>query len=163
MRQLNNCITLRIDSIRRFILPWKAIVSTQYAQPICCHRVDTNVPKYSVAVYSLSVSPGRQIKWHQSLKLQILSLQILEITTATKTDENENVIILGFSNSVGFETGVTCQQGTLTLPDTWFRPPFCVLLMLQLFRPNSSNLSCPYLTFHPRIPLGTISIFLFQD
>ena len=23
-----------------------------------------------------------------------------------------------------FATGVACQQGTLTLPDTWFRPPF---------------------------------------
>ena len=24
-----------------------------------------------------------------------------------------------------FATGVACQQGTLTLLDTWFRPPFC--------------------------------------
>ena len=28
-----------------------------------------------------------------------------------------------------FATGVACQQGTLTLPDTWFRPPFWDLLM----------------------------------
>ena len=34
-----------------------------------------------------------------------------------------------------FATGVACQQGTLTLPDTWFRPPFWDLLMLQLLRP----------------------------
>ena len=33
-----------------------------------------------------------------------------------------------------FATGVACQQGTLTLPDTWFRS-FLDLLMLQLLRP----------------------------
>ena len=47
-----------------------------------------------------------------------------------------------------FATGVASQQGTLTLPDTWFRPPFWDLLMLQLLRPNSSNLPCLYSTFH---------------
>ena len=47
-----------------------------------------------------------------------------------------------------FATGVACQQGTLTLPDTWFRPPFWDLLVLQLLRPNSSNLPCLYSTFH---------------
>ena len=36
-----------------------------------------------------------------------------------------------------FATGLASQQGTLTLPDTWFRPPFWDLLMLQLLRPNS--------------------------
>ena len=30
-----------------------------------------------------------------------------------------------------FATGVACQQGTLTLPDTWLRPPFWDLLVLQ--------------------------------
>ena len=50
-------------------------------------------------------------------------------------------------------TGVACQQGTLTLPDTWFRPPFWDLLMLQLLRPNSSNLPCLYSTFHLEYPL----------
>ena len=30
-----------------------------------------------------------------------------------------------------FATGNACQQGTLTLPDTWFRPPFWDLLMLH--------------------------------
>ena len=34
-----------------------------------------------------------------------------------------------------FATGAACQQGTLILPDTWFRPPFWNLLfMLQLLR-----------------------------
>ena len=37
-----------------------------------------------------------------------------------------------------FATGVASQQGTLTLPDTWFRPPFWDLLMLQLLK-NKTN------------------------
>ena len=56
--------------------------------------------------------------------------------------------------------GVACQQGTLTLPDTWFRPPFWDLLMLQLLRPNSSNLPCLYSTFHLEYPL-VLSRFSF--
>ena len=52
-----------------------------------------------------------------------------------------------------YATGVASQQGTLTLPDTWFRPPFWDLLMLQLLRPNSSNLPCLYSTFHLEYPL----------
>ena len=60
-----------------------------------------------------------------------------------------------------FATGVASQQGTLTLPDTWFRPPFWDLLMLQLLRPNSSNLPCLYSTFHLEYPL-VLSRFCFQ-
>ena len=60
-------------------------------------------------------------------------------------------IMSGFHGA--FATGVACQQGTLTLPDTWFRPPFWDLLMLQLLRPNSSNLPCLYSTFHLEYPL----------
>ena len=60
-----------------------------------------------------------------------------------------------------FATGVSCQQGTLTLPDTWFRPSFWNLLMLQLLRPNSSNLPCLYSTFHLEYPL-VISRFCFS-
>ena len=60
-----------------------------------------------------------------------------------------------------FATGVASQQGTLTLPDTWFRPPFWDLLMLQLLRPNSSNLPCFYSTFHLEYPL-VLSRFCFM-
>ena len=60
-------------------------------------------------------------------------------------------IMSGFHGA--FATGVASQQGTLTLPDTWFRPPFWDLLMLQLLRPNSSNLPCIYSTFHLEYPL----------
>ena len=60
-----------------------------------------------------------------------------------------------------FATGVACQHGALTLPDTWFRPPFWDLLMLQLLRPNFSNLPCPYSTFHLEYPLVLLNTFWF--
>ena len=60
-------------------------------------------------------------------------------------------IMSGFHGA--FATGVASQQGTLTLPDTWFRLPFWDLLMLQLLGPNSSNLPCLYSTFHLEYPL----------
>ena len=68
-------------------------------------------------------------------------------------------IMSGFHGA--FATGVACQQGTLTLPDTWFRPPFWDLLMLQLLRPNSSNLPCLFSTFHLEYPL-VLSRFCFR-
>ena len=68
-------------------------------------------------------------------------------------------IMSGFHGA--FTTGVASQQGTLTLPDTWFRPPFWYLLMLQLLRPNSSNLPCLYSTFHLEYPL-VLSRFCFD-
>ena len=68
-------------------------------------------------------------------------------------------IMSGFHGA--FATGVASQQGTLTLPDTWFRPPFWDLLMLQLLRPNSSNLPCLYSTFHLEYPL-VLSRFYFK-
>ena len=63
-----------------------------------------------------------------------------------------------------FATGVACQQGALTLPDTWFRPPLWYLLVLQLLRPDSSNLPCLYSTFHLEYPLvlSRFCLGLFQ-
>ena len=67
------------------------------------------------------------------------------------TELDLHQIMSGFHGA--FATGVASQQGTLTLPDTWFRPPFWDLLILQLLRPNSSNLPCLYSTFHLEYPL----------
>ena len=75
------------------------------------------------------------------------------------TDFDLHRITSGFHGA--FATVVACQQGTLTLPDTWFRPPFWDLLMLQLLRPNSSNLPCLYSTFHLEYPL-VLSRFCFS-
>ena len=61
-----------------------------------------------------------------------------------------------------FAMGVTCQQGTLFLPDTWFRPPFGDVLMLQLLRPLLKNLPFLFSTFHLEYP-SVLSRFLFDD
>ena len=66
-------------------------------------------------------------------------------------------IMSGFHGA--FATGVAWRQGTLTLPATWFRPPFWDLLVLQLLRPDSSSLSCLYSIFHLEYPL-VLSRFL---
>ena len=67
------------------------------------------------------------------------------------TELNLHRIMDGFHGA--FATGVASQHGTLTLPDTWFRPPFCDLLVFQLLRPDSSNLQCLYSTFRLEYPL----------
>ena len=67
-------------------------------------------------------------------------------------------IMSGFHGA--FATGVACQQGTLTLPDTWFRPPLWDLLVLQLLRPDSSNLPCLHSTIHLEYPLVLSRFYL---
>ena len=74
------------------------------------------------------------------------------------TDLDLHRIMSGFHGA--FATGVASQQGTLTLPDTWFRPPFWDLLVLQLLRPNSSSLPCLYSTFHLEYPLVLSRFYL---
>ena len=51
-----------------------------------------------------------------------------------------------------FATGVAWQQGQHTLPDTWLRPPFWDLLMLQYLRPELQNLPYLYSTCHLEYP-----------
>ena len=64
-----------------------------------------------------------------------------------------------------FATNVACQQGALTLPDTWFRPPppilglACSLIVETRFL----EFSMSFLDFSPRIPLGTFSILLCKQ
>ena len=69
-------------------------------------------------------------------------------------------ILSGFHGA--FAKGVACQQGTLTLPDTWFRPPLWDLLVLQLLRPDSSNL--PFFTrlFTSNTPLYFLDLAWLQ-
>ena len=66
------------------------------------------------------------------------------------TELNFHWIMSGFHGA--FATGMASHQGTLTLPDTRFRTPFWDLLVLQLLRPDSSNLPCLYSTFTLNTP-----------
>ena len=67
-------------------------------------------------------------------------------------------IMSGFDGA--FSNGVTCQQETLTLPDTWFRPLFWDLLMLQCVETRFLELATSSLHFSSWIPLCTFSILL---
>ena len=58
-----------------------------------------------------------------------------------------------------FATGVACQQETLTLPDTWFCPPFGTCLCSNCWD-QILELAMSILDFSPWIILGTSSIFL---
>ena len=69
-------------------------------------------------------------------------------------------IMSGFHG--GFASGVAYQQGTLTLTETWFRPPFWDLLMLQFLRPDSSNLQCLYPWYFLDFAWYIYSLFLFR-
>ena len=56
---------------------------------------------------------------------------------------------------------MTCQQGTLTLPDAWFRPPFG-LACAPIVETSCSELAVSFLGFSPGIPLGNFSILLVK-
>ena len=62
---------------------------------------------------------------------------------------------------VAFATGVACQQGTLTLLDTWFRPPIVGLACAPIVETRFLELATSLLDFSSRIFLGTFSILLF--
>ena len=57
-----------------------------------------------------------------------------------------------------FATGVASQQGTLTLPDTWLRPPLGTCLCNNCWDHFTELVS--FLDFSPWIPLGTFLILL---
>ena len=68
-------------------------------------------------------------------------------------------IMSGFHGA--FATDVACQQGTLTLPDTWFRPPYwgtCLCSNCWDQIPRTCHVFT--LDFSPRIPLGISSSLL---
>ena len=67
------------------------------------------------------------------------------------TERGLHRIMSGFHGA--FATDVASQQGTLTLQDTWSRPPLWDLLVLQLLKPDSSNLPCLYSLFRVEHPL----------
>ena len=94
--------------------------------------------------------------------MKVLEIQYMQLIRYARTSSSYEYFIflhrlndlpkLTFTELRGFHgafaTGWAYQQGALTLPDTWFRPPLWDLLVLQLLRPDSSNLPCLYSTFH---------------
>ena len=75
----------------------------------------------------------------------------------TELDLHRNTSDLNWA----LETGVSYQQGTLTLPDTWFRPLFgnCLYKCSNYWN-QFSRICRVFLDFSPWIPIGTFSILL---
>ena len=72
------------------------------------------------------------------------------------TELDLHLIMIGFHGS--FATGVAYQQGTLTLPDTWFRPSFLGLACAPIVETRFLELALSLLDLSPWIPLCTFSI-----
>ena len=84
----------------------------------------------------------------------ILPTFITLYISTSRSWKNEPVLV--YTRELTFNhTGVL-----RSLKDTWFRPPFGDLLMLQLMKPVLPNLPYLFLDFSPWIPLGTFSILL---
>ena len=87
------------------------------------------------AIWSL---PLTNVKWHSDLWQTVTSQPIRLFTNSMTLIPSLTLhrIMSGFHGRV-----------LVTRPDTWFRPPVWNLLVLQLLRPDSSFLPCPYSTF----------------
>ena len=111
-------------------------------------------------VWFIWSSPLTNVKWHSD-PWQTVTFQPIRLSTNFMT----LIPSLIFTNYEWFPwtfaTGVACQQGRLTFPESWFRPQLWDLLVLQWLRPDSANLPCLYSTFHLKHPL-VLSRFCFQ-
>ena len=61
------------------------------------------------------------------------------------TNFDLHCIMSGFHGA--FATGVACQQGTITLPDTWFRPPISGLPCAPIVETSFLELAMSALDF----------------
>ena len=73
-------------------------------------------------------------------------------TCNDRTELDLHRIKRGFHGA--FATGVACQQGALTHPDTWFRPLFGTCWCSNV-ETRFLELAMSLLDFSPSIPLGT--------
>ena len=75
-----------------------------------------------------------------------------------RTNFDLHRIMSGFHGA--FATGVACQQGTLTLPDTWFRPPILGLACAPIVETRFPRTCHVFTRLSPQIPFSTFSILL---
>ena len=151
--------------MHRFILCLNCVMSPHFEATCCflCGRRRVAVARYRVICLVLLKNANFAACFLKKNRLKLSFNIIFQNSTSVLTLitylfieysvfvhlVTDTCKILEMCNFHGaFATGVACQQGTLTLPDTWFRPPLWDLLVLQLLRPDSSNLPCLYSTFH---------------
>ena len=103
-------------------------------------------------------TPGSVTFWN--LHMLGLLRQVFRIYTSFMTSYRSWLYRITRGFHWAFVTGVTCQQGALTLPDTRFRFPFLGLAYNAIVETSFPELAVSFLDFLPRIPLGTNSILL---
>ena len=103
--------------------------------------------------------PLTNVKWHSDPWPTVTSQPIrLSTNFMTLIPNLTSPIMSGFHGA--FAAGVASQQGTLTLPDTWFSPTIVGLACAQIVETRFLELVMSLLDISPRIPLGTFSILL---
>ena len=105
---------------------------------------------YSV-IWSL---PFTNVKWHSDPWPTVISQPIRLFTNFMTLIPSLTFIELWVVSMEHLQRVWYASRGTLTLPDTWFRPPFWDVLVFQLLlRPDSSKYPCLYSTLHLEHPL----------
>ena len=132
------------SSYECFILRARRLSSKLLKQGYLVERLEIVIQEVLWSIrgsyWAIWSNPLTNVKWHSDPWPTVTSLPIRLSTNLMTlyTELDLHRIMSGFHGA--FATGGASQQGTLTLPDTWFRPPFWDLQILQLLRPNSSNL-----------------------
>ena len=88
--------------------------------------------------------PLTNVKCHSESWPVTVTSQLITFHQFHDLDTNLDLHLITGGIHGAFAMGVACQQGMLTLQDTWFRPPFWDIrvLMLQLLRPVFPSLPC---------------------
>ena len=105
-------------------------------------------------------TPLTNVKWHSD-PWQTVTSQPIRLSTISWPGYRTwpSSIMSGFHGA--FATGVACQQGTLTLPDTWlYTSPIVGRACAPIVETRFLELAMSLLDFSPRITLGTFSILL---
>ena len=80
---------------------------------------------YTGILFSNIMSPSHKcsMKFWPLTKSDFPTDQTFHLLHDLDTELDHHLLMSGFHEA--FAMGVACQQGRLTLPDTWFRPPLC--------------------------------------
>ena len=139
------------SSYNCFILRARGLSSKLLKQGYLTERLKSSIRGSYSAIWSLPLTNVNKMTFWPLTNSDFSTDQTFHQFHDLDTELDLHRIMSGFHGA--FATGVACKHGTLTLPDSWFRPPFWDLLVLQLLRPDSSNLPCLNSTFHLEYPL----------
>ena len=152
------------SSYECFILRARRLSSKLLKQGYLVERLKSSFRKFLWSIrgscWAIWSNPLTNVKWHSDPWPTVTSLPIRLSTNFMTFIPSLTFTELWVVSMEHLQRVWLASRERFTLPDTWFRPQFWDLLMLQLLRPNSSNLPCLYSTFHLEYPL-VLSRFYF--